>query len=168
MKLSSIRSGISVALSVAMIMGSPLLAAEPADVRTTDYRLGANGVLTGSVLNQIGQPVGGLPVEVFHMDQRIAVVASDANGSFSVDGLRNGQHTVKLGASRRAVRFWRNSSVAPPTAQNAMAIVVDEAIVRGQAVSSWEMAAGLAVIGGFATAVVLSNNSNRSYGPASP
>jgi len=167
MKLSSIRREISVTLSLVMLMGSPLLATEPTDVRTTDYRLGTNGVLTGSVLNQSGQPVGGLPVEVVHRDQRIAVAVSDENGSFSVDGLRNGPHTVKLGASRQAVRFWSNSSAAPPTAQSGMTIVVDEAIVRGQAVSGWEMAAGVAVIGGFATAVVLSNNSNRSSNPVS-
>lgn len=166
MEFSAIRSGISVTLSMAMLIGSPLLATEPTEVRAADYRLGTNGVLTGSVLNQIGQPVGGLPVEVIYRDQRIAVAVSDENGSFSVDGLRNGPHTVKFGASRQAVRFWRDSSAAPPTAQSGMTIVVDEAIVRGQAVSGWEMAAGVAVIGGFAAAVVLSNNSNRRSNPA--
>ncbi len=170
MEFSSIRRGISVTLSLAMLMGSPLLATEPTDVRSADYRLGINGVLTGSVVNQIGQPVRGLPVEVIHMDQQIAVVVSDENGSFSVDGLQNGPHTVKFGASRQAVRFWRNSTAVPPTAQSGMTIVVDEAIVRGQAVSGWGMAAGVAVIGGFAAAVVLSNSSTRNYNPvnASP
>ena len=162
MKLNSIRSGISVTLSVVMLIGSPLLAAEPTEVRTSDYRLGTNGVLTGSVLNQTGQPVSGLPVEVLHKDQRIAVAVSDENGNFAVDGLRNGTHTVKLGASLQAVRFWNNSTAAPPSAQNEMAIVVDEAIVRGQIQSNWGWIAGAALIGGIATAIVVSNDSSSS------
>ncbi len=161
MKRSSIRSGISITLSVAMLIGSPLLAAAQTEVRTSDYRLGINGALTGSVLNQSGQPVAGLQVEVFHQDRRIAVAVSDENGNFAVDGLRNGSHTVKLGASRQAVRFWNNSTAAPPTAHNDMAIVVDEAIVRGQGVSRWGVAGGVVLIGGaIATAVVLSNDNN--------
>ena len=163
MKLSSIRSGISVTLSVAMLIGSPLFAAEPTEVRTSDYRLGTNGVLAGSVLNQSGQPVGGLPVEVFHKDQRIAVAVSDENGNFAVDGLRNGPHTVKLGSSRQAVRFWSNATAAPPTVQNEMAIVVDEAIVRGQAISGWGVAGGIVLVGGgIAAAIALSNNNGSS------
>ncbi len=162
MKLISIRSGFNVTLSVVMLIGSPLLAADPTEVRTSDYRLGTNGMLTGSVLNQSGQPVSGLPVEVFHKDQRIAVAVSDENGNFAVDGLRNGPHTVKLGASRQAVRFWSTSTAAPPTAQSAMAIVVDEAIVRGQALSRRGLAGGVVLIGGaVATAIVLSNNDDK-------
>jgi len=165
MKLSSIHSGISVTLSVVMLIGSPLLAAEPTEVRASDYRLGTNGVLTGSVLNQSGQPVSGLPVEVFHKDQRIAVAVSDENGNFVVDGLRNGPHTVKLGASLQAVRFWNNSAAAPPTTQNSLAIVVDEAIVRGQIASNWGWIAGAALIGGVvATAIVLSNDNSSNNG----
>lgn len=163
MKLNSSRSGISVTLSVVMLIGSPLLATEPTEPRTSDYRLGTNGVLIGSVLNQSGQPVSGLPVEVFHKDQRIAVAVSDQKGNFAVDGLRNGPHTVKLGASRQAVRFWSNSTAAPPTAQSGMAIVVDEAIVRGQAVSGWGVAGGLVLVGGgVAAAIALSNNNGSS------
>lgn len=131
MKFSSCRSSICVALSMVMLIGSPVLATEAVAVRSTDYLLGQKGVLVGSVLNQQGQPAAGLPVQVLHDGRVIATVYSNEQGEFSVESLRNGVHTVQLGATQQPVRFWTNAS-APPTAVKRMAIVVDEEVVRGQ------------------------------------
>ena len=130
-KLRLIHNGISVVLSTLMLIGSPLLASEAVAIRSSDYLLGHDGVLAGSVLNQSGLPVSGLPVHVLYEDHVIATAFSDENGQFAVQGLRNGQHTVQLGASIQPVRFWRNAA-APPAALSRMAIVVDEEVVRGQ------------------------------------
>ena len=130
-------------------------------IRSSDYLLGQEGLLAGGVVNQSGQPVSGLPVQVLHENRVIAVALSDEKGHFAVQGLRNGQHTVKLGASQQPVRFW-NHTAAPPAAQARMAIVVDEEIVRGQCASEscgescgegqgglgWGTAVGVLVIGG--------------------
>jgi hypothetical protein len=161
MKLSIIRRGISVALSATMLVGSPLLGGETAEVRSADYRLEQDGVLSGSVLNLNGQPVSGLPVEILHENRRIAVAMSDEAGHFAVEGLRNGQHVVKLGATQQAARFWNNAT-APPTAQGNLAMTVDEEVVRsqcsnietgdeccrGQGGPVWGTAIGVLIVGG--------------------
>ena len=64
MKFSSIRSGVSLLLAMVMLIGSPVLASETVAIRSSDYLLGQEGVLSGSVLNHSGLPVSGLPVQV--------------------------------------------------------------------------------------------------------
>ena len=176
MKFKSIRSGVSLVLSMAMLVGSPLVASETVAVRSSDYLLGQEGVLAGSVLNQSGLPVSGLPVQVLHEDHVIATAVSDEKGHFAVQGLRNGAHKVQLGASQQPVRFWSNTA-APPTAVSRMAIVVDEEVVRGQCGEScgegfagghrrgWGTAFGVLLIGGAVAttlALTLDDNQNAS------
>lgn len=184
MKIKSIRSGVSLLLSMAMLVGSPLLASETVAIRSSDYLLGQEGVLAGSVLNQSGLPVAGLPVQVLHGDHVIATAVSDEKGQFAVQGLRNGSHTVQLGASRQPVRFWSNTA-APPAAVSRMAIVVDEEVVRGQCGEScgegcgegfagghhkaWGTAFGVLLIGGaVATTLALTLDDNDNAVVASP
>ena len=175
MKFSSIRSGVSVMLATVMLVGSPVLASEPVVIRSSDYLLGQEGVLAGSVVNHSGLPVAGLPVQVLHKDQVIATAVSDERGEFAVQSLRNGQHTVKLGASQQSVRFWSNTA-APPAAMSRMAIVVDEEVVRGQCGEEgcgegfagghhggWGTAFGVLLIGGaVATTLALTLNDNEN------
>ena len=180
MKFSSIRSGVSVMLATVMLVGSPVLASEPVVIRSSDYLLGQEGVLAGSVVNHSGLPVAGLPVQVLHKDQVIATAVSDERGEFAVQSLRNGQHTVKLGASQQSVRFWSNTA-APPAAMSRMAIVVDEEVVRGQCGEScgegcgegfagrkrgaWAPALGILLIGGaVATTLALTLDDNDNAG----
>ena len=131
MKIRYIRNVVSIALSMAMLVGSPVLAAEAVAVRSTDYLLGQKGILAGNVVNQQGQPAAGLPVQVLHDGRVIATAYSNEKGEFAVEALRNGTHTVQLGGSQHSVRFWSDAA-APPSAVNHMAIVVDEEVVRGQ------------------------------------
>lgn len=174
MKFNSIRSSICITLSTVMLVGSPVLAAETVAVRSTDYLLGQKGVLVGSVVNQQGQPAAGLPVQVLHDGRVVATAYSNEQGEFSVESLRNGVHTVQLGATQHPVRFWSNAS-APRTAVNRMAIVVDEEIVRGQCGEScgergrraggltWGTAAGILLIGGaVATTLALTLDDHKS------
>ncbi len=178
MKLSSVRGGVSLLLATVMLVGSPVLASEAVVIRSSDYLLGPEGVLIGSVLNHSGLPASGLPVQVLHKDQIIATAVSDEKGEFAVQGLRNGQHTVKLGASQQSVRFWSNTA-APPAAMSRMAIVVDEEVIRGQCGDScgegcgegfaggnhraWGTAFGVLLIGGaVATTLALTLDDNQN------
>lgn len=185
MRFKSIHSGVSVVLSMALLVGSPLLASETVAIRSSDYLLGQESILAGSVVNQSGLPVAGLPVQVLHKGQVIATALSDDKGEFAVQGLRNGQHTVKVGASQQSVRFWM-SKAAPPTAVSRLAIVVDEEVVRGQCGEScaegcgegfaggdhraWKTAVGVLLIGGaVATTLALTlDDNNSSAAPGSP
>ncbi len=185
MRFKSIHSGVSVLLSMALLVGSPLLASETVAIRSSDYLLGQESILAGSVVNQSGMPVTGLPVQVLHKGQVIATALSDDKGEFAVRGLRNGQHTVKVGASHQSVRFWM-SKAAPPTAVSRLAIVVDEEVVRGQCGEgcaegcgegfsgadhrAWKTAVGVLLIGGaVATTLALTlDDNNSSAVPGSP
>lgn len=178
MRFNSVRRGVSVVLATVMLVGSPVLASEPVVIRSADYLLGQDGVLAGSVVNHSGLPAAGLPVQVLHKDQVIATAMSDEKGEFAVQGLRNGQHTVRLGASQQSVRFWSNHA-APPAAMTRMAIVVDEEVVRGQCGDScgegcgegfagrnhgaWGPALGILLIGGaVATTLALTLDDNNN------
>lgn len=181
MKFRTIRNGVSIALSMAMLVGSPVLAAEAVAVRSTDYLLGQKGMLAGNVVNQQGQPAAGLPVQVLHDGRVIATAYSNEKGEFAVESLRSGIHTVQLGESQQPVRFWNNAA-APPSAVNRMAIVVDEEVVRGQcgegcgedgsraAGLTWGTACGVLLIGGaVATTLALTLDDHKSGGAvASP
>lgn len=112
-------------------MGSPLWAGEPVEIRSSDVALNEGGLLKGTVLNTAAQPVAGVKVNVLHEDKVIATSMSDKNGEFTVKGLRNGAHVVKVGTTQKAVRLW-GSHTAPPAAVENVAIVVDEETVRGQ------------------------------------
>jgi len=174
MKFKAMRTGVSLSLSMAMLVGSPLLASETVAIRSSDYLLGQEGVLAGSVLNRSGVPVSGLPVQVLHEDHVIATAVSDEKGQFAVQGLRNGPHKVQLGASQQPVRFWSNTA-APPAAVSRMAIVVDEEVVRGQCAEGcgegfagghhggWGTALGVLLIGGaVATTLALTLDDNEN------
>lgn len=186
MKFRSIRSSVSLLLSMSMLVGSPLLASETVVIRSSDYLLGQEGVLAGSVLNQSGLPVAGLPVQVLHEEHVIATAISDEQGQFAVQGLRNGAHKVQIGASQQPVRFWSNTA-APPAAVSRIAIVVDEEIVRGQCGDScgegcgegfagghhgaWGTALGVLLIGGAVAttlALTLDDSDSDSGGVVSP
>lgn len=131
MKRNAVRASISAVLSVVMLIGSPILASETVEIQSSDYLLGQEGLLRGILADRDGKPVSGLPVFVLHENRVIAVAVSDEKGDFAVQGLKNGQHAVKLGHSQQSVRFWNNAT-APPAAQARMAVVVDEEIVRSQ------------------------------------
>ena len=174
MKLCSVRSSLSMVLSMVMLVGSPVLAAEAVAVRSTDYLLGHNGVLVGNVVNQQGRPAAGLPVQVLHDGRVVATAYSNEQGEFAVESLRHGTHTVQLGQSLQPVRFWSNAS-APPSAVKRMAIVVDEEVVRGQCGEScgeggcspggmtWGTACGILLIGGaVATTLALTLDDHKS------
>lgn len=130
MKLSSLKKALCVALSAVLTLGNPAFAGGPVEIRSTDIALG-HGQLTGCVLNVAGQPVSGIPVQVLHGESVIATVASNEDGQFVVEGLRNGAHVIQVGSSIQPVRFW-SAQAAPPAAAEQLAIVVDEEIVRGQ------------------------------------
>lgn len=168
----SIHSGRWLVLSIVILVGSPVLASQAVRFRTSDYLLGQNGILEGSVVNESGLPAVGLPVRVLHNGHVIAKAISDEKGHFTVESLRTGEHTVHLGTSLQPVRFW-DDAAAPPATLSRMVIIVNEEVVRGQ--DSDGTGSGvfgpnllpLAVIGG-ATGITLGTTLGNSKKTASP
>ena len=171
----SIRNGISLLLAGLLSVGSPLMAGEPVEIRSSDVALNEGGLLKGTVLNTAAQPVTGVAVDVLHADKVVATSISNDQGEFTVKGLRNGAHVVKVGTTQKTVRLW-GSDTAPPAAMENIAIVVDDEAVRGQSgLVSGSQAGGfiasnagaLLLIGG-AAAITLGTTLDNHAEPVSP
>ncbi len=163
----SLRNGTCLLLAALLAVGSPAMAAEPVEIRSSDVALNAGGLLKGTVLNTAAQPVAGVAVNVLHEDKVVATATSNEQGEFSVKGLRNGAHVVKVGTTVQAVRLW-GTDTAPPAAVENIAIVVDEAAVRGQMGGFIRSPAGALVLIGGVVAIVLVTTLDNNDAPASP
>ena len=171
----SLKSGTCLLLAGLLTVGSPLMASEPVEVRSSDVALSTGGLLNGTVLNTAAQPVVGVAVNVLHDDKVVATSTTNEQGEFTVKGLRNGAHVVKVGTTQHAVRLW-GTDTAPPTAVENIAIVVDEETVRGQLGMPMVRQTGgfirsnagaLLLIGG-AVAITLGTTLDNDAQPASP
>jgi len=170
-----LRTCTSLLLAGVLAVGSPLMAGEPAEIRSSDVALNAGGLLKGSVLNTAAQPVSGVGVNVLHEGKVVATSMSNAQGEFTIKGLRNGAHVIKVGTTQQAVRLW-GADTAPPAAVENIAIVVDEEAVRGQMGTGaasriggfiGSNPGGLLFIGG-AAALTLGTTLDNNADPASP
>ncbi len=176
--VKSLQNGTCILLAGLLAVGSPVMAGEPVEIRSSDVALNAGGLLKGTVLNTAAQPVAGVVVSILHNEKTVASVLSNQSGEFAVKGLRNGAHVVKVGTTQQIVRLWGLNS-APPAAVENIAIVVDEAAVRGQLPGGGGSGGGgfgglsgggLAALGllGVVTAVSLGTTMDNNADPVSP
>ena len=128
----SCRSFFCFVLAGLMLVGRPVCAEGPTDIRAKDVALSESGMLTGTVLNTAAKPVSDVAIQIIHEDKVVASTKSDAEGKFAVRGLRNGAHVMQVAGVQQPVRFW-GQDAAPPAALSQMAIVVPDDVVRGQA-----------------------------------
>ncbi len=158
-------------------VGTSVIAGEPTEIRSSDVVLNDGGLLTGTALTTEAQPVAGIQVHVLHEEKIVAKTTSDEKGEFSVKGLRNGAHTIQIGATQQSVRLWGTNS-APPAAVENVAIVVDDETVRGQngmlpiaqpeTFLANNMGKLLLLGGAAAIAIGVTQNRHKSSTPASP
>lgn len=127
-----VRNGTWLLLTGLLSVGTPALAGEPVEIRSSDVALSTGGLLNGTVLNTAALPVAGVVVSVLHEDKVVAKTMSTEKGEFSVKGLRNGVHVIKVGTTQQRVRLW-SADAAPPAAVENLAVVVNDDAVRGQA-----------------------------------
>jgi hypothetical protein len=162
-------------LSGLVSIGTPALAGEPVDIRSSDVALSTGGLLSGTVLNTAALPVAGVGVSVLHEDKVVAKSMSNEKGEFTVKGLRNGAHVIKVGTTQQRVRLW-SADAAPPAAVENIAVVVNDDVVRGQAAlgalggaggsAGMAAAAVVAGVGGYVVYDEFIANDNKT--PASP
>ena len=173
--VKSLRNGTCLLLAGLLTVGSPVMAGDPVEIRSSDVALNAAGLLKGTVLNTTAQPVAGVAVNVLHEDKVVATAMSNEKGEFTVKGLRNGAHIIKVGPTQQAVRLW-GTDTAPPAAVENIAIVVDEETVRGQNGTGGGNQVGNFIgsnVGGFlliggAVGLVLGTTLDNNATPASP
>jgi hypothetical protein len=109
--------------------GRPQAAAESTAARPLDVRLGAEGELNGVVRDAQGRVQPGVAVAVFHDGNEIATTQTDAEGQFSVGGLRRGNHVILAQRTENPVRLWPENA-APPQAVQTPVITADEEYVE--------------------------------------
>lgn len=133
------KTSIGTWLSAIAVLGMaiPVQALDSSERRATgstvvsDVALTADGELTGVVVGKNGQPLAGKPVQVLHNQDIVAEIRSDANGRYTIQGLRNGVHVVRTVNGRKICRFW-SADTAPPVAHRGLLLTSDSTIIRGQ------------------------------------
>jgi hypothetical protein len=158
-----------------MVIPQHAFAAGPdaSDQAVRDLSLGANGTLAGQVVNSQGLAQAGAQVKVLQQEKQVAATTSDANGNFSIAGLRGGVHQIAAGDGVHVYRFW-SANTAPPAATSRAMVVSDSNIVRGGSgggvvgflTNPWVLAAGVATA--IAVPIALNNdNDNGGNGSGS-
>ena len=148
-----------------LLVPAQLFAASPIDSSSQtpevlDIALQEDGVLAGQVLGTNGQPRAAVPVSLRHAGQEIALVSTDQNGYFAVQGVRSGLHSIMASDAVGNYRVW-NADSAPPAAQPAALLVSDSDVVRGQGVAetlSNPIVIGAIIATAIAVPVALSND----------
>ncbi|MCA9060645.1 MAG: carboxypeptidase regulatory-like domain-containing protein [Planctomycetaceae bacterium] len=158
--------------AVGMVVSGPALnAAEQQAVsplKVTDIALGQGGALRGQTLDSQAAPMAGVRVQVLHQQQVVAEASSDAEGRFTVSGLRSGAHTIQFAGYQQQVRLWNDADVAPPNAVSRLALVVNQKTVRGQDGSLTPLLVGGGVFTAATAATLATTLGNGDPTPTSP
>ncbi len=133
---------IAVGLSVCgmMIPGFPALAAQPVakphvkQVKAPlviDVALAEGHTLVGQVLTKDREPAANVQVSIRQGKKEIAHVRTDAQGKFSVSGVRPGVYQIVAADGVGLFRLW-DGKVAPPAARKMVMVVSGAVVYRGQ------------------------------------
>jgi hypothetical protein len=99
-----------------------------------DIRLkGPQHQLSGTVLDQAGNPRSGADITVSRAQRVIVRGRTDAKGRFRINGLSGGLYHLTIGEQVVAVRAWTDAA-APPIAQDELTVTPapHPLVVRGQ------------------------------------
>lgn len=99
-----------------------------------DVRLkGPRQQLSGTVLDETGQPRSGADITVSRAQRVVVRGRTDTKGRFRITGLSGGMYHLTVGEQVVAVRAWTDGA-APPIAQDELNVTpnVDPLVVRGQ------------------------------------
>ena len=97
----------------------------------SDVALDTDGNLHGTFVNQVGLPVAGTLVSARQGSGRIHTANTDANGAFTIAGLKGGIWSITAGVQTSWVRTW-NANTAPPASKAKFLMVKQSTVVRGQ------------------------------------
>ncbi len=140
MKLSRCMSSCLVALAcIGVAFPQLAVAANPSGsapaaqikVQTRDAVLGKDGMLRGQVVNQQGVALAATPIALTQNGQIVAAVQTDAKGNFELAQVRGGMYQLHTAGGVGSYRVWANGT-APPSANQQVLFVHDEAVALGQ------------------------------------
>ena len=96
-----------------------------------DVSFGAEGTLTGQVLNAQGAPLAQNLVTVRRSGFDVASAVTDKQGMFAVRGLQGGVYEVRSAGGSGVFRLW-TANTSPPATHSGVLIVAGEQVSRGQ------------------------------------
>lgn len=109
------------ATPVATFAATPVTTAE-VKAEVTDVVLGKKGTLIGLVKDVAGKAKGQALVSIGYSGNEVAKVETLDDGSFVVEGLREGTHVIQASGKKSSFRFWESDN-APPGAQPEITLV---------------------------------------------
>ncbi len=109
------------ATPAATFAATPAPSAE-AKVEVTDVVLGTKGTLIGLVKDVAGKAKSNALVTIGYSGNEVAKVETLNDGSFVVEGLREGTHVIQASGKKSTFRFWE-ADKAPPTAKPEITLV---------------------------------------------
>ncbi len=109
------------ATPAATFADTPVITAD-AKAEVTDVVLGSKGTLTGLVKDVAGKAKSHALVSIGYSGNEVAAVETLDDGSFVVEGLREGIHVVQASGKKSTFRFWE-SDKAPPGAKPEITLV---------------------------------------------
>ena len=125
-------SARTLSILVCLCLCFPMIAAEPVTrklklvtSKAIDLQLGDGGALHGKVVDQQGNALENVKVEVANRHGVNAVVTTTPSGRFLVKGLSVGELTVSVDRQVRRVRAWNAETAAPNVAQEILLVVGD-------------------------------------------
>ena len=107
--------------------------AQAQGVPVRNFALAPDGVMNGEVRNSAGQPLANQRVTVSQNGRQVAVTQTNSDGTFSIGGLREGQHVVSTGNQAIGYRFWQEGT-APPNAEGFATLTTREEVVYAEPV----------------------------------
>lgn len=128
----SIQNGAVLLALLGLLTPAPLRAANPLRASgISDVALADGGVLHGQLLDQQGSARAGVGVHCVSSGQVIGQTRTDAAGRFQFSGLKGGVVQIQSPLGGGVYRCWAHRT-APPSARNAVLIVQDGTVQRGQ------------------------------------
>jgi hypothetical protein len=113
-----------------LLLAEHLPKASELPVRVVDVALGANGTLTGQLLDRQGRQ---LPISqiVVTNGQETWKTYTNEQGHFRLEGLVGSTYQVQAVGQIQIVRAW-SEGTAPPQASKSLLLVYDNSVVLGQ------------------------------------
>lgn len=110
------------ATTTATFAETPIVNAAETKAEVTDVVLGTKGTLMGLVKNPSGVATSHQLVTIGYSGNEVAAVETLDDGSFVVEGLREGTHVIQASGKKSTFRFWE-ADKAPPGAKPEITLV---------------------------------------------
>ena len=121
------------ATSTATFAETPIVNVAETKAQVTNVVLGNKGTVMGYVKGNAGDARGQQLVTIGYSGNEVAAVETLDDGSFVIEGLREGTHVVQSNGEKSTFRFWE-ADKAPPGAEPQITLVARQVPVDNEAV----------------------------------